>query len=95
MDKDVEKHADVLDSAPAHPEQSDTTNVPISDEKQPQDGTESSPPQPVNPMDPSAYPEGGLKAWTVVFGAACGLVVSFGWINCEEQTFDPLHEFVF
>ncbi|KIX00835.1 uncharacterized protein Z518_09900 [Rhinocladiella mackenziei CBS 650.93] len=39
-------------------------------------------PQPVNPMDPSQFPEGGIKAWTVVFGAACGIVVSFGWINC-------------
>ncbi|KAE8355373.1 major facilitator superfamily domain-containing protein [Aspergillus coremiiformis] len=27
-------------------------------------------------------PDGGLKAWMVVFGAFCGLFVSFGWINC-------------
>lgn len=39
-------------------------------------------PTPVNPMDPSQFPDGGLKAWTVVFGAWCGLFVSFGWINC-------------
>lgn len=40
----------------------------------------------VNPMDPSQFPDGGAKAWTVVFGAACGLVVSFGWINCQFST---------
>lgn len=38
---------------------------------------------PVNPMDPSAFPDGGVKAWTVVVGAFCSLAVSFGWINCE------------
>ncbi|ETI25195.1 hypothetical protein G647_04568 [Cladophialophora carrionii CBS 160.54] len=36
----------------------------------------------INPMDPSQFPEGGLEAWTVVFGSACGIYVSFGWINC-------------
>jgi hypothetical protein len=41
-------------------------------------------PQGINPMDPSQFPEGGLEAWTVVFGAACGIYVSFGWINCES-----------
>jgi hypothetical protein len=41
------------------------------------------PSQPANPLDPSAFPEGGLKAWTVVAGAVCCLFVSFGWINCE------------
>ncbi len=39
--------------------------------------------QPANPLEPSAFPEGGLKAWTVVAGAVCCLFVSFGWINCE------------
>ncbi|KAK2734808.1 hypothetical protein FQN57_001458 [Myotisia sp. PD_48] len=37
---------------------------------------------PKNPMDPSSFPEGGLQAWTVVFGGFCSLFVSFGWINC-------------
>jgi hypothetical protein len=41
------------------------------------------PSQPANPLDPSSFPEGGLKAWTVVAGAVCCLFVSFGWINCE------------
>lgn len=27
-------------------------------------------------------PDGGLKAWSVVFGAWCCLFASFGWINC-------------
>ncbi|KAK2836955.1 hypothetical protein FQN49_006553 [Arthroderma sp. PD_2] len=33
-------------------------------------------------MEPSAYPDGGVEAWTVVFGGFCALFVSFGWINC-------------
>ncbi|KAK2784632.1 hypothetical protein FQN53_008350 [Emmonsiellopsis sp. PD_33] len=37
---------------------------------------------PSNPMDPSSFPDGGLEAWTVVFGGFCALFVSFGWINC-------------
>ncbi|PGH10206.1 hypothetical protein AJ79_05459 [Helicocarpus griseus UAMH5409] len=38
---------------------------------------------PLNPMvDPSAFPDGGMEAWTVVFGGFCALFVSFGWITC-------------
>ncbi|KAI9840705.1 MAG: hypothetical protein M1838_003939 [Thelocarpon superellum] len=38
---------------------------------------------PMNPMmDPSSFPDGGLKAWSVVLGGFCCLFVSFGWINC-------------
>jgi len=37
----------------------------------------------VNPMHPSQFPDGGLQAWLVVFGGFIGLIVSFGWINCE------------
>ncbi|EEH22285.2 hypothetical protein PABG_04496 [Paracoccidioides brasiliensis Pb03] len=38
---------------------------------------------PADPMrDAGAYPEGGIEAWTVVFGGFCGLFVSFGWITC-------------
>ncbi|EEQ30417.1 hypothetical protein McanMca71_002306 [Microsporum canis] len=33
-------------------------------------------------IDPSSYPDGGIEAWTVVFGGFCALFVSFGWINC-------------
>jgi hypothetical protein len=36
-----------------------------------------------NVFDPSAYPDGGLRAWLVVAGAFCCLFVSFGWINCK------------
>ena len=31
---------------------------------------------------PSEFPDGGLKAWSVVVGAFCCLFTSFGWINC-------------
>jgi len=41
-------------------------------------------PSPVHPMmDPSSFPDGGLRAWLVVLGAACSLFASFGWINGE------------
>ncbi|PGH04356.1 hypothetical protein GX51_03515 [Blastomyces parvus] len=40
--------------------------------------TETSPPT----VDPSAFPDGGIEAWTVVFGGFCSLFVSFGWITC-------------
>ena len=32
--------------------------------------------------DPTEYPDGGIKAWSVVFGAWCCLFVSQGWNNC-------------
>ncbi|RVX67783.1 hypothetical protein B0A52_07711 [Exophiala mesophila] len=36
---------------------------------------------PINPTDPSQFPDGGLQAWLCVVGAVCGLIASFGWIN--------------
>jgi MFS family permease len=33
-------------------------------------------------MAPADFPDGGLKAWTVVFGGWCGLFCTFGMINC-------------
>ncbi|MCJ1435451.1 hypothetical protein MMC27_004824 [Xylographa pallens] len=36
----------------------------------------------ISTMDPRAFPDGGLKAWLVVFGGFCCLFCSFGWINC-------------
>ncbi|OJD12699.1 hypothetical protein AJ78_06750 [Emergomyces pasteurianus Ep9510] len=33
-------------------------------------------------MDPTAYPDGGVEAWTVVLGGFCALFASFGWITC-------------
>ena len=37
-------------------------------------------------VDPTAFPDGGLKAWLVVSGAFCCLFCSFGWINCGYQS---------
>ncbi|KAF5247319.1 hypothetical protein FANTH_6410 [Fusarium anthophilum] len=37
---------------------------------------------PEQPKPHNEFPDGGLKAWTVVIGAFCGLFVSFGWTNC-------------
>ena len=36
---------------------------------------------PVGLLDPSSYPDGGLKAWLAVGGAFCSMFVSFGM--CE------------
>ena len=33
-------------------------------------------------MNPADFPDGGLRAWTVVFGGWCGLFCTFGLINC-------------
>src|SRR5947207_2940214 len=30
------------------------------------------------------YPEGGLRAWLVVFGSFCGMVGSFGFMNTSR-----------
>lgn len=43
------------------------------------------------PSIPSAdgdatYPEGGLKAWLVVFGSFCGMTAGFGFMNTSEST---------
>jgi hypothetical protein len=31
--------------------------------------------------DEEPYPEGGLRAWLVVFGSFCGMLASFGFMN--------------
>jgi hypothetical protein len=31
------------------------------------------------------YPEGGLKAWSVVFGSFCGMLAVFGFMNSSES----------
>ena len=40
---------------------------------------------PVSPVsttkDESTYPEGGLRAWLVVFGSFCGMFAGFGYMN--------------
>src|SRR5690348_14880828 len=37
--------------------------------------------EPVNPMHPSQFPDGGAKAWLCVAGSAACFFCSFGWIN--------------
>jgi hypothetical protein len=32
----------------------------------------------------ATYPEGGLKAWLVVFGSQCGMMAAFGFMNTSE-----------
>lgn len=37
--------------------------------------------EPSSGLDPADFPDGGLKAWSVVLGGWCCLFTSFGWIN--------------
>lgn len=37
--------------------------------------------EPVSPMHPSQFPDGGLQAWLCVAGSAACFFCSFGWIN--------------
>ncbi|EXJ73353.1 uncharacterized protein A1O5_03113 [Cladophialophora psammophila CBS 110553] len=78
MDKDLEKTAEAM----ANSTSNHALIVRSEDQVGGIGGDNASISQAVNPMDPSQFPEGGPKAWTVVFGAACGIFVSFGWINC-------------
>ncbi len=83
MEKDFERNA-ALFAAEPNADSSSGHDEPPTIEKNIEEGREGNvaAPQGLNPMDPSQFPEGGLEAWTVVFGAACGIYVSFGWINC-------------
>lgn len=44
-------------------------------------------------LDPNeeaeSIPDGGLRAWLVVFGAWCGLFCSLGWLNSTFGEFSP------
>jgi hypothetical protein len=42
----------------------------------------STPQGPPPGMAPSDFPDGGLKAWLVVFGGWCGLFCTMGVVNC-------------
>lgn len=37
---------------------------------------------PVNPMHPSQFPDGGMKAYFCLLGSFCAMFCSFGWLNC-------------
>ncbi|OAL35773.1 hypothetical protein AYO20_04923 [Fonsecaea nubica] len=78
MDQDLEKSIEVV----ADPTSSPDRSAQGENKVEAAEGDEVPVTPAVNPMDPSQFPDGGLKAWTVVFGAACGIFVSFGWINC-------------
>ncbi|KJR88946.1 monocarboxylate transporter [Sporothrix schenckii 1099-18] len=50
----------------------------------PADAAAAPPAPPAAPpgMSPADFPDGGLQAWSVVFGGWCGLFCTFGLINC-------------
>ena len=56
--------------------------------------TDKAPPGGPPGINPADFPDGGLKAWTVVLGGFCCLFVSFGWINCIGvfQTYYQEHQ---
>ena len=81
-DKDVEKNAEPLaETGLAAP-------VAINDEKAVEE--QKAPPKLLPGFDPASFPDGGLRAWLVVMGAFCCLIVSFGWINCIGKSFATL-----
>lgn len=45
-------------------------------------GVEPTPPAGPPGFNPADFPDGGLKAWLVVFGGWCALFCTFGLINC-------------
>ncbi|EXJ89853.1 hypothetical protein A1O3_02920 [Capronia epimyces CBS 606.96] len=85
MDKDLEKGPGLAEQQasqyPVHPSSAGEPEKRVDTGEDGGDGLAINPP-PINPMDPSQFPDGGLKAWTVVFGAGCAIGASFGWINC-------------
>lgn len=79
MEKDVEK-----EGIPAESSVSEREPTNIAEKSDNSEDVVATPPQTQQPVfDPSAFPDGGFKAWTVVAGAFASLFVSFGWINCE------------
>lgn len=84
MDKDVEKDGIDVGDVSADYSASERGAADIAEKSANNEEVVPAPPQPQQPaFDPSAFPDGGLKAWTVVAGAFASLFVSFGWINCE------------
>jgi len=51
-------------------------------EKPPYDGSAGESLDSVQDLDPVGIPDGGLVAWSVVFGSWCVLFTSFGWVDC-------------
>ncbi|KLO99489.1 monocarboxylate transporter 2 [Fusarium fujikuroi] len=47
-------------------------------------------PNPEQPKPGTEFPDGGVKAWSVVLGSFCGLFVSFGWTNCASWSFSSI-----
>jgi hypothetical protein len=75
--------ASVLQESIRDLEKEDVASLEDQDDKPAQDEPEQSPSStekaaPPNPMDPSSFPDGGLRAWLVVLGGFCSLIVSFG-----------------
>lgn len=79
MERDAEKNNEAALDAGSSQNQLDTEKQADPDNV----ASEVPAPQTMSPMHPSQFPDGGTEAWLVVFGGFIGLVVSFGWINCE------------
>ncbi|RAL12851.1 MCT family MFS transporter [Aspergillus homomorphus CBS 101889] len=85
MELEQEQHEDALDPAKRtslHP--SPPAHEILDPEKPPQH-------QPRSPWNDDPPPDGGVAAWSVVFGAWCAMFCSFGWIN-SIGTFQAYYE---
>jgi hypothetical protein len=81
MERDAEKNQDGAPAVDPSEDKLNSSEIQADSEK----AAEEAPvPQTLGPMHPSQFPDGGTQAWLVVFGGFIGLVVSFGWINCES-----------
>lgn len=48
-------------------------------------------PEAISPNEKvDSIPDGGLRAWLVVFSEWCGLFCSLGWLNSTSEAFPPL-----
>ncbi|OAX79793.1 hypothetical protein ACJ72_05887 [Emergomyces africanus] len=76
-DRGSSKSSDILGLDASHPPATENHADEDIERKALEDGS------PTNPViDPTAFPDGGVEAWTVVLGGFCALFASFGWITC-------------
>ena len=65
--------------ATSSPERSPTI---IDSEKLPYDESATDSVGSAHDLDSASIPDGGLAAWSAVFGGWCVLFTSFGWVDC-------------
>ena len=89
-----EVHDEIIRRARPHGENGSRTSLPVNDKdlektsstlngsaKPPIEPDAGSPPPGGGPPEEVTYPEGGLRAYSVVFGSFCGMMAAFGFMN--------------